>query len=102
MQIFWNGLMTEVMMTAFLMSAEPDDGAPLLTTNPHPEPYPYPSLNPNPNPNPNLNPRTRTRTRTLNLTPTLTLTLTRRAALAHPAHHPRRHWRGRLGGHGHA
>ena len=28
-QIFWNGLMTEVMMTAFLMSAEPDDGAPL-------------------------------------------------------------------------
>ena len=27
-QIFWNGLMTEVMMTAFLMSAEPDDGAP--------------------------------------------------------------------------
>ena len=28
-QIFWNGLMTEVMMTAFLMSAEPDDGTPL-------------------------------------------------------------------------
>jgi len=31
-QIFWNGLMTEVMMTAFLMSAEPDDGASLSPT----------------------------------------------------------------------